>query len=109
MNKIRKGDTVTVIAGKDSGKQGKVLRMTRDGERVVIEKINIVKRHRKARRAGEEGGIIDKEAPIHVSNVALVSPTTGKAVRVGFRTVESADGKQKKVRVVHKTGEVLDA
>jgi len=109
MNKIRKGDTVAVLAGKDSGKQGKVLRMTRDGERVVIEKINIVKRHRKARRTGEEAGIIEKEAPIHVSNVALVSPTTGKPVRVGFKVVDGADGKQKKVRVVHKTGEVLDA
>ena len=109
MNKIRKGDTVAVIAGKDNGKQGKVLRMTRDGERVVVEKLNIIKRHRKARRQGEQAGIIEKEAPIHVSNVALVSPTTGKPVRVGFQVVEGPDGKQKKVRVVHKTGEVLDA
>jgi len=75
----------------------------------VVEKINMIKRHQKARRAGETAGIIEKEAPLHVSNVALVSPTTGKPVRVGFQTVTGADGETKKVRVVHKTGEVLDA
>ena len=78
-------------------------------DRVLVEGINIVKRHTKARPPEDPGGIIEKEAPIHVSNVALVSPTTGKPVRVGFQVVEGPDGKQKKVRVVHKTGEVLDA
>mgnify|MGYP001574394438 CR=1 FL=1 len=107
MRKIRKGDTVTIIAGKDKGQTGKVLRMARDGEAVVVEGWNKVKKHVKARREGEQGGIQDREAPLHVSNVALVSPTTGKAVRVGFQVVETANG-PKKVRVVHKTGEVLD-
>jgi large subunit ribosomal protein L24 len=107
MSKIRKGDTVQVLAGKDLGKQGKVLRVVKDGEGVVVEKANIIKRHQKARRAGEQGGIIEKEAPLHISNVGLVSPTTGKPVRVGFKTVDTASG-PKKVRVVHKTGEVLD-
>lgn len=108
MRKIKKGDTVAVIAGKDLGKTGKVLRLVEDGARVVIEKVNIVKRHTKAKRQNQPTGIIEKEAPIAISNVALVSPTTGKPVRVGFKTVEGADGAVTKVRVVHKTGEVLD-
>lgn len=108
MRKIRKGDTVAVIAGKDKGKSGKVLRLARDGEAVVVEGLNMMRKHVKKRRENEEGGIKDLEAPLHISNVALVSPTTGKPVRVGFQTVETATG-PKKVRVVHKTGEVLDA
>lgn len=108
MRKIKKGDTVAIIAGKDLGKTGKVLRLVEDGARVVIEKVNIVKRHTKAKRQNQPAGIIEKEAPIAISNVALVSPTTGKPVRVGFKTIEGADGAVTKVRVVHKTGEVLD-
>ncbi len=108
MSKIRKNDLVAVLAGKDRGKTGKVLRVVAQGKRVVVEKINIIKRHQKARRADEKAGIIEKEAPFDISNVALVSPTTGKPVRVGFKFVETADGQSKKVRVVHKTGEVLD-
>lgn len=107
MRKIRKGDTVAVLAGKDRGKTGKVLRVVDDGEKVIVEKANLVKRHVKAKRQGEESGIKEREAPLHISNVGIVSPTTGKPVRVGFKTVETADG-PKKVRVVHKTGEVLD-
>jgi large subunit ribosomal protein L24 len=112
MRKIRKGDLVAVIAGKEFNrgalKTGKVLRVVEDGKRVVIEKINLIKRHTKANRQGREAGIIEKEAPIDTSNVALVSPTTGKPVRVGFKTIENARGESRKVRVVHKTGEVLD-
>jgi large subunit ribosomal protein L24 len=108
MRKIRKGDTVAVIAGKELGKTGKVLRVIEDGDRVLVEKTNMIKRHTKAKRAGQQAGIIEKEGPIAISNVALVSPTTGKPVRVGFKMVDAPDGTQKKVRVVHKTGEVLD-
>ncbi|MSQ82143.1 MAG: 50S ribosomal protein L24 [Myxococcales bacterium] len=107
MRKIRKGDKVAIIAGKDKGQTGTVLRMARDGEAVIVEGQNMMRKHVKARREGEEGGIKDREAPLHVSNVALISPTTGKPVRVGFQTVETAKGPQK-VRVVHKTGEVID-
>lgn len=107
MSKIRKGDTVQVLAGKDLGKTGKVLRMVKDGQGVIVEKANMVKRHTKARRQNEPSGIIEKEAPLHISNVGLVSPTTGKPVRVGFKMVDTPDG-PKKVRVVHKTGEQLD-
>lgn len=108
MRKIRKGDTVAILAGKDRSKTGKVLRVVEDGKRVVVEKINMIKRHQKQRRQDEQGGIIEKEAPIAISNVALVSPSTGKPVRVAFETRENAQGELKKVRVVHKTGEVLD-
>ncbi len=107
MRKIRKGDTVQVIAGKDNGKSGTVKSMARDGEAVIVEGLNIVKKHAKAKRQNETAGIKEIEAPLHISNVALISPTTGKPVRVGFQTVETATG-PKKVRVVHKTGEVLD-
>ncbi len=119
MRKIKKNDTVIVTAGKEIGKTGKVLRVIEaklDGKKapakgadhVVVEKLNIIKRHTKARGTQRQAGIIEKEAPIAISNVALVSPTTGKAVRVGFETVEDAKGNQKKIRVVHKTGERLD-
>lgn len=109
MKKIRKGDLVEVLAGKDKGKTGKVLRMVADGERVVVEGVNEHKHHIKPNQQGRESGIVRKEAPLHISNVALVSPTTGQRVRVGFDTVLAADGSPRKVRVVHSTGEQLDA
>jgi len=108
MRKIKKNDLVIIIAGKDLGKSGKVLRLVEDGKRVVVVKINMIKRHQKAKRQGMEAGIIEKEAPLDVSNVALVSPTTGKAVRVGFKMMEDSKGRERKVRVAAKTGEVLD-
>lgn len=113
MRKIRKGDTVVILTGKDKDtpeirKIGKVLRVVEDGKRVVVEKINVVKRHTKPKGQNREGGILEKEAPIDISNVALISPTTGKPVRVAFKTVENAQGKAVKVRYVHKTGELLD-
>lgn len=104
MNKIRKGDEVVVIAGKDKGKHGKVLRILSD-DRVLVQNINVVKRHTRPNPArGVTGGIIDKEAPIHISNVALYDPTTGKGSRVGIRHLE--DGS--KVRFFKKSGEVVD-
>jgi large subunit ribosomal protein L24 len=107
MSKIRKGDLVAVLAGKDRGKQGKVQRIV-DGTHALVEKINVVKRHKKARRAGEKAGIQEQEAPLHLSKLALVSPTTGKPVRVGYQMVDDGKGGQKKVRVVRKTGEVIE-
>jgi len=107
MRKIRKGDTVQVLAGKDIGKTGTVKSMARDGEAVIVEGCNLVFKHHKAKRQTEQSEIKQIEAPLHISNVALVSPTTGKPVRVGFQTVDTAHG-PRKVRVVHKTGEVLD-
>jgi len=104
IRKIRKGDRVMVITGKDKGKQGAVLRVLAD-DKVVVENINMVKRNvRPNPMRGEPGGILDKEAPLHISNVAIVNPQTGKADRVGVKVLE--DGR--KVRVFKSNGEVLD-
>ena len=104
MNKIRKGDAVVVIAGKDKGKRGTVLNCL-DGQ-LVVEGVNRVKKHAKPNpMKGEPGGIVDKEMPIHISNVALFNGATQKGDRVGFKVLE--DGR--KVRVFKSNGEVVDA
>jgi large subunit ribosomal protein L24 len=104
MRKIKKGDEVIVLAGKDKGKRGHVLRVV-DDERVIVENINMVKRHTKPNpHRGLGGGIVEKEAPLHVSNVALFNRVTDKPDRVGFKTLE--DGR--KVRYFKSTGEVVD-
>ncbi|RLJ68547.1 50S ribosomal protein L24 [Sulfurisoma sediminicola] len=105
MNKIRKGDDVIVITGKDKGKRGTVL-IRVDEERLVVEGINRVKKHTKPNpMKGQPGGIVEKEMPIHISNVALFNPATKKADRVGVKTLE--DGR--KVRVFKSNSEVVDA
>jgi large subunit ribosomal protein L24 len=105
MNKIRKGDDVVVIAGKDKGKRGTVL-VRVDDERLVVEGINRVKKHTKPNpMRGQPGGIVEKEMSIHVSNVALFNSASQKADRVGFKTLD--DGR--KVRVFKSNGEVVDA
>jgi large subunit ribosomal protein L24 len=103
MLKIKKGDTVKVIAGKDKGKEGKVLSVT-DGK-VLVEGVNTVTKHTKASQANPKGGIVHQEAAIDASNVMLV--VKGKTTRVGFKTVEDKKG-TKKVRVAKATGEVID-
>jgi large subunit ribosomal protein L24 len=105
MEKIRKGDDVIVLTGKDKGKRGTVLRRV-DAERVIVEGINRVKRHVKPNPLkGQVGGIVEKEASIHVSNVALFNPATKRADRVGVRTLE--DGKR--VRFFKSNGAVVGA
>ncbi len=105
MNKIRKGDDVIVITGKDKGKRGTVLTRI-DDQRVVVEGINRVKKHAKPNpMKGQPGGIIEKEMPIHVSNIALFNSVTQKADRVGFKTLD--DGR--KVRMFKSNSEVVDA
>jgi len=104
MRKIKKGDDVIVIAGKDKGKRGAVLNVRTD-DRVVVQNINMVKRHTKPNPArGGTGGIVEKEAPIHVSNVALFNPATRKADRVQIKVLENG----KKVRQFKSNGEVVD-
>jgi large subunit ribosomal protein L24 len=104
MNKIRKGDKVMVLTGRDKGKQGTVLRMLADS-RVLVENVNMIKRHTKPNpNKGVTGGIIDREAPIHISNVALYNPATGNGERVGMRTMQD----KSKVRYFKKSGEVAD-
>jgi large subunit ribosomal protein L24 len=105
MRKIKKGDDVIVLAGKDKGKRGTVLRVIADEDRVVVENVNMVKRHTKGNPGrGTTGGIIEKEAPLHVSNVGLFNPASKKADRVGLRIL--ADGR--KVRFFKSTDEVVD-
>jgi len=101
--KIRKGDTVMVIAGDDKGKTGRVLSVDETKLRVIVEKVNFVKRHTKARSQTQQGGILEKEAPIHLSNVMLYDPKAGKGVRVGVRLAK--DGKRE--RVSRATGDTL--
>jgi large subunit ribosomal protein L24 len=102
-SRIRSGDTVVVLSGKDKGKSGKVREVLPKEDRVIVEGINLVKRHTKARGPGQPGGIIEKEAALHVSNVAIADPSTGKPTRVGFRV--EADGT--KVRVARASGQII--
>jgi large subunit ribosomal protein L24 len=105
MNRIRKGDQVIVTTGRDKGQQGTVIRVLAD-DHLVIENVNMVKKHQKPNpQRGTTGGIVQKEAPIHVSNVALFNPATKKGDRIGFKTLD--DGR--KVRVFKSNGEVVDA
>ncbi len=100
--KIRKGDNVVVITGRDKGKRGSVLRVLPTENRVVVQGINTVKRHTRP-RAGQAGGIVEKELPIHASNVALIDPKEDKPTRVGFKTVDG-----RKLRVALRSGEMID-
>jgi large subunit ribosomal protein L24 len=104
MRKIKKGDDVVVLTGRDKGKRGTVLRLVGD-EHVLVENVNLVKKHQKGNpQRGVANGIVDKEMPLHVSNVGLYNPQAGRADRVGFRILE--DGR--KVRVFKSDGEVVD-
>lgn len=99
---VKKDDTVKIIAGKDKGKEGKVLAAYPKQDKVLVEGVKMVKKHQKPNAAAPQGGIIEKEAPIHVSNVMLVDPSTGEATKVGYKEVDG-----KKVRYSKKTGEVI--
>lgn len=101
--KLKKGDEVVVIAGKDKGKKGNILRVITEERRVVVSGVNKVKRHQKPSRTGA-GGIVEKELPLHISNVMLVDPKTNKATRVGYKKLE--DGS--KVRFAKDSGEVIN-
>jgi large subunit ribosomal protein L24 len=106
MQKIKKGDDVIVITGKDKGKRGTVSRVMLEVDRVLVDGINMVKKHQKPNpAAGAPGGIIDKEMPLAISNIALFNAATGKADRVGIKQLE--DGR--KVRYFKSNGEVLDS
>jgi len=103
MQKIRKGDKVVVLAGKDKGRTGEVLRVLPKDDKAVVRGVNQVRRHQKQTQS-QEGGIITKEAPIHLSNIALMDPKDGKPTRVGFKIQK--DGT--KVRVAKRSGEVIN-
>ena len=101
--RVRKGDTVAVTSGREKGKTGEILRVDRERRRVVVQGVNMVKRHTRPSPT-TPGGILEKEAPLDVSNVALLDPEDGKPTRVGFRLLE--DGR--KVRYAKRSGEVID-
>ncbi|MFD2205167.1 50S ribosomal protein L24 [Kiloniella antarctica] len=100
--KIKKGDQVIMTTGRDKGKKGEVLKVLRDEDRVLVQGINVVKKHQAASQTSP-GGIIEKEASVHISNIALIDPKSGDATRIGYRT---EDGR--KVRFARKSGEVVD-
>ena len=100
--KIKKGDTVQVISGADSGKTGRVIKVYLDADKVVVEGINMVKKHARPTQDNPQGGIIEKEASIHVSNIMLI--VSGKPTRVGFKILENG----KKVKVAKSNGEVIN-
>jgi large subunit ribosomal protein L24 len=101
--KIKKGDNVVVISGRDKGKSGEVLRVFPTDSRLIVQGVHIARRHQR-QRMGDPGGIVEKELTIHISNVAHVDPSSGKPTRVGYKFLE--DGR--KVRVARRSGEVLD-
>jgi large subunit ribosomal protein L24 len=101
--KIKKGDTVVVISGRDKGKTGEVLRVLRPEHRAVVQGVNVARRHTKP-RMGEPGGIIEKELALDISNIALVDPASGKPTRIGYKTLD--DGR--KVRFARRSGEIID-
>ena len=103
MQKIRKGDKVVVLAGKDKGRTGEVLSVAPKDDKAVVRGVNMIRRHQKQSQS-QDGGIITKEAPIHLSNIALADPKDGKPTRVGFQIQK--DGK--KVRVAKRSGEVIN-
>jgi large subunit ribosomal protein L24 len=104
MMKVRKGDDVIVLSGRDKGKKGSVLRVLREENRVVVQGVNVIKRHTKP-SAASPGGIVEREAPIHASNVAHVDPADGKPTRVGFKFLDDGN---RKVRFAKRSGEVID-
>ena len=107
--KIRVGDTVVVIAGKDKGKKGTVVKVMPKANRVVVEGVNVITKHQKPNAINPQGGIVNKEAPIHVSNVAFYDSKSKSAVKLGYKVSVDENGKKTKVRVNKKTGAEVDS
>lgn len=101
---VKKDDTVIVITGKDKGKKGRIIAAYPRENRVLVEGVNMVKKHAKPSQQNPQGGILNQEAPIHVSNVMLIDPKSGKPTRIGYKVLENGE----KVRVAKKSGEVID-
>lgn len=102
--RVKKGDTVILVSGKDKGKTGKILEVFPKEDRVIVEGINMVKKHKKPTQKVQQGGIVNQEAPVHVSNVMYYDKKAGQGTRVGYKVLENKE----KVRVSKKTGEVID-
>ena len=108
--RIRKGDKVLVITGADKGKRGEVMSVNPKAERAIVQGVNVAKKHVKPQGMGKPGGIIEQEATIHLSNLALIDPKTDKPTKVGFRILPGADGAgNRKVRIARATGDVIES
>jgi large subunit ribosomal protein L24 len=105
--KLRKNDRVKVISGNNKGKEGKILKIYPADSRVIIEGVNIIKRHTKPTQKNPQGGITQKEAPIQVSNVMLIDPKAGEPTRLGMQIIEDDKGKKKRMRFGRKSGEII--
>lgn len=102
--KIKKGDNVLIISGKYRGRRGKVLQSFPGKERIMVQGVNLVKKHQKPKKSGEKGQIIEMPSPIHVSNVKLICPKCGKPTRVGYRIISKGKDKKSKIRICKKCG-----
>ena len=107
--RIRKGDKVVVITGADKGKRGEVMSVNPKAERAIVQGVNVAKKHVKPQGMGKPGGIIEQEATIHLSNLALIDPKTDKPTKVGFRVLDAGTEGARKVRVARATGEVIES
>ena len=106
--KIRKNDQVVVISGDDRGRKGRVLKVFSEKQRLIVEGVNMIKRHTRPSQRNPQGGIIEKEAPIHASNVMLIDPKQGVPTRVGIQTIQASDkASRNRVRVAKKSGEII--
>lgn len=105
--KLKKNDRVKVISGNYKGKEGKILKLFRDTNRVIVEGVNIIKRHTKPNQKNPQGGITQKEAPIHISNVMLIDPKTNELTKLGMKIITDEHGNNKRMRYSKKTGDIL--
>ena len=105
--RLKKNDKVKVLSGNNKGKEGKILKIFRETNRVIVEGVNIIKRHTRASQKNPQGGITQKEAPVHVSNVMLIDPKAGEPTRLGVKVIEEVGGKKKRMRYGKKSGEII--
>src|SRR4030095_5918647 len=107
MLKLKKNDRVKILSGNNKGKEGKILKIYRAKNRVIVEGVNIIKRHTKPNQKNPQGGITQKEAPIHMSNVMFIDPKAGEPTRLGMQVIEEESGKKKRMRYGKKSGEII--
>ena len=107
MIKLRKNDKVKVLSGNSRGKEGKILKVFRNESRVIVEGVNIIKRHSKPTQKSPQGGITQKEAPIHISNVMLIDPKSNEATKIGVKVITDDAGNKKRMRYAKKTDEII--
>ena len=107
MFRLKKNDRVRVMFGNHRGKEGKILKIFRDKQKVIVEGVNIIKKHQRPTQKNPQGGITQKEAPIHISNVMLIDAKSNEPTRIGMQIIEDEDGKKKRMRYAKKSGEII--